>query len=89
VRSWRLDRLRERASREYTDHYHIAVEQAALGRGEEALASLERGYRARLPMMVVADSDPEFDPLRGDPRFSELMRRISRTRPLSGEAPQP
>jgi TolB-like protein/DNA-binding winged helix-turn-helix (wHTH) protein/Tfp pilus assembly protein PilF len=83
VREWRLARLREQAERGEPDHYHIAVEEAALGRAEQALVSLERGFAARLPSMVVTDTDPEFDPLRDDPRFRDLVRRVAATRPLA------
>ena len=40
------------------------------------LAWLERGYRERDPQMVLLKSNPAFDPLRSDPRFDDLLRRI-------------
>ncbi len=42
----------------------------------EAFAWLERGYRERDPLMTVLDLHPFFDPLRSDPRFQDLLRRI-------------
>jgi tetratricopeptide (TPR) repeat protein len=84
LRERRLRQLERRArSTGHTDRYHIAVVLTALGRSAEALASLERGYAERLPLMVMTDADPELDPLRGEPRFAALVRRIAETRPLA------
>jgi hypothetical protein len=37
---------------------------------------LERGYRERDPMMIWLKAHPGLDPLRSDPRFDDLLRRI-------------
>jgi hypothetical protein len=42
----------------------------------EAFAWLERGYRERDPQMIALKAFPPFDPLRSDPRFDDLLRRI-------------
>ena len=49
---------------------------AMLGETDEAFAWLERGYRDRDPLMIVLKAHPLFDPLRSDPRFQDLLRRI-------------
>ena len=54
----------------------LAVLQAALGNREEAFALLERALAerdSRLPYIVIG---PLLDPLRDDPRFADLVRRI-------------
>jgi TolB-like protein/Tfp pilus assembly protein PilF len=55
----------------------LAMIQLVLGEHEEALDSLERAFEARagwiLPFLVV---EPLADPLRGNPRFEALLRRI-------------
>lgn len=54
----------------------LAVLQAALGKREEAFALLERALAerdSRLPYIVIG---PLLDPLRDDPRFADLVRRI-------------
>ncbi len=49
---------------------------AMLGETDEAFAWLERGYRDRDPLMMVLKAHPLSDPLRSDPRFQDLLRRI-------------
>jgi TolB-like protein/Tfp pilus assembly protein PilF len=57
-------------------NYWIAVTYGALGEKDKAFAELEIAYRERdwfLPRMKV---DPFMDPLRDDPRFEDLLKRI-------------
>ncbi len=66
----------ERSAREYVDPVPIAAGYAALGEHDRALAWLERGYRERAFEMVQIGTRRSFDPLRGDPRFQDLLRRV-------------
>jgi TolB-like protein len=54
----------------------IAMNYTRIGEVNEALAWLERGYQERDPKMVGLKAFPGFDPLRSDPRFQDLLRRI-------------
>ena len=54
----------------------IAMFYTYLGETDEAFAWLERGYRERDPGMVLLKADARMDPLRTDPRFDDLLRRI-------------
>ncbi len=54
----------------------FASNYVRVGDLEEALAWLERGYRVRDPFMNTVNTNPEFDALRTDLRFENLMRRI-------------
>ena len=56
--------------------YAIAVRSAVIGETEEAFAWLERAYEEREPLLLLARTDPRLDPLRSDPRFQDLLRRI-------------
>ncbi len=57
--------------------FRRAVLQAQLGLKDEAFASLEECYRQRWWAMVRLNSNPEWDPLRDDPRFQSLLRRMN------------
>jgi Flp pilus assembly protein TadD len=52
----------------------IAVIHAALGDSDQAMAWLEKGYVERFNPGVLIR--PGFDPLRSDPRFRDLERRV-------------
>ena len=54
----------------------IAAVYAALKEVEIALEWLEKAYEERSPRMVELGLDPVFDPLRSDPRFADLVRRV-------------
>ena len=54
----------------------IAISWAMVGETDEAFAWLDRGYRARDPLMIFLRTHPGFDSIRSDPRFDDLLRRI-------------
>ena len=56
--------------------YSAAMTCIAAGERELALEFLERAYKERDPMLVAVRTDPAFDELREDPRFSALLKRI-------------
>ena len=47
-----------------------------LGKKDEALAWLEKGYEERSNHLAFSKVSPTFDPLRSDPRFADLLRRV-------------
>ena len=69
-----LTDLKKRSSPGYSHASEIAVVYAALGDKNQAMAWLEKGYEERFNPGVLLR--PGFDPLRSDPRFQELVRRI-------------
>ena len=73
----RLEQLKELARREYIPPFAFAAGYARLGDKEEALAWLERAYAERSRYMVLLKVTPALDPLRADPRFQELVRRMN------------
>ena len=56
--------------------YLIGFLLAVMGETEEAMRWLERAYEEREPLLTNAKTDPRLDPLRSDPRFQDLLRRI-------------
>ena len=50
-----------------------------LGEKDRAFEWLERAYEERIWHLGVLAADPMFDPLRSDPRFTDLVRRMNLT----------
>jgi Tfp pilus assembly protein PilF len=53
----------------------IIVAYVGMGNKDEAFAWLQRAYSERSNALTALKVDPIYDPLRGDPRFQELLRR--------------
>ena len=47
-----------------------------LGDNEEAFAWLEQAYREHSNVLMFLKTHPYFDPVRSDPRFQDLVRRV-------------
>jgi len=71
-----LERLRARAQRGYVPPVAFAREYIQLGRREESLASLSRGFEVGDVTLATTNCDPEYAPLRADPRYWDLRRRM-------------
>jgi TolB-like protein len=56
--------------------YNAATFYAALGEKDKAFAELNKSYENREASMRSLKIDPLLDPLRDDPRFADLMRRM-------------
>jgi tetratricopeptide (TPR) repeat protein len=69
-----LDKLKR--TKEYVSPSELAVFYAGLGDKEAAFESLERAYAAHDPQLQNLKVDPFLDPLRADPRFQDLVRRV-------------
>ena len=63
-------------SKEYVSPGELAILYAAQGEREQAFASLEKAYAAHDFQLQYLGVDPAFDPLRSDPRFQDLLRRV-------------
>jgi serine/threonine protein kinase/predicted Zn-dependent protease len=54
----------------------LSEAHSVLGEKEEAFELLEEAYRVRVPLLVFLGVLPNFDNIRSDPRFSDLLRRM-------------
>jgi TolB-like protein/DNA-binding winged helix-turn-helix (wHTH) protein/Tfp pilus assembly protein PilF len=72
-----LQTLMSKAQSAYVPAYLIAEIHAGLGEKDEAFRWLERAYRERDAQIGYLALDPEMDPLRSDPRFPPLIRRLN------------
>jgi TolB-like protein/DNA-binding winged helix-turn-helix (wHTH) protein/Tfp pilus assembly protein PilF len=68
--------LQRRSTHHYTDSASAARIYIALGDKDSAFVWLQKGYDEHSPHMILIDADSAYDPLRSDPRFQNLVRRI-------------
>jgi TolB-like protein/Tfp pilus assembly protein PilF len=71
-----LAKLQQLAGKRYVLPYNVAKIYAAGGHRDKAFEWLQRAYEGGNPDLIELNSEPIFDGLRGEPRFSDLMRRI-------------
>ena len=57
-----------------------AMMYGLLGEKDKAFVWLERGYRHRSSAFSALNADPCWDPIRSDPRFADLVRRVGLTK---------
>jgi Flp pilus assembly protein TadD len=69
-----LSDLKKRSNPGHSSASEIAVIYASLGDTDQAMTWLEKGYEERFNPGVLLR--PGFDPLRSDPRFEDLVRRV-------------
>ncbi len=67
----------ERADeREYTFALHIAMAHYYLGETELTFKWLDRAVAQKDPGLIFLKVDPEYDPLRGNPKFVDLLKKV-------------
>src|SRR5580658_2541836 len=71
-----LKDLQERSRRSYVANYNFVLIYTGLGDHQQALTFLEKAYEDRSVFMTFLPADPELDPLRSEPRFKELLRKL-------------
>jgi TolB-like protein/Flp pilus assembly protein TadD len=71
-----LDELTRRAQTTYVPPAAFVTTHIGLGDVDAAFRWLERAYAERSNMMRGLKVNPNLDPLRGDPRFADLLRRV-------------
>ncbi len=75
ARRW-LGELEARATRGYVSPVAFATIHVAAGNIDQAFEWIERAYQERRGWLVYLNVEPILDPLRGDARFAELVRRM-------------
>jgi TolB-like protein/Tfp pilus assembly protein PilF len=73
-----LEELKKRSQHSSALSYQAAVVYAGLGKKEQALESLKEAYEGPHDKWIgLLKVEPSFDPLRSDPRFRRLLRRLN------------
>lgn len=71
-----IDKLRTTHTEEQVVAYRLAAVYVALGDRDGAIRELQRDYASHGNWIVQLKVDPVMDPLRDDPRFRVLMRKM-------------
>jgi eukaryotic-like serine/threonine-protein kinase len=71
-----LGQLKERSQQTYVQPMWIAVIHLGLGEKDQAFDWMQKAYDDRSAWLVYLKVDPLFDPVRGDARFADLLRRV-------------
>ena len=71
-----LNELKGRQKAGYAPAAAMVNAYLGLGENEEALVWLEQGYKEQSNMLQFVKVHPYFDPIRKEPRFADLVRRV-------------
>jgi hypothetical protein len=71
-----LETLHKATNTMYVSPYFLAIAYAGLGDKDRGFEWMETAYRERAAWLTFLKVDPALDPLRSDPRFADLLRRI-------------
>jgi tetratricopeptide (TPR) repeat protein len=74
-----LEELLKLSTTRYVPPSHVALLYIGLGSRDETLLWLERGYQQRDPKMTFLKVQRNWDSLRNDQRFQDLLRRVGFT----------
>jgi serine/threonine protein kinase/Tfp pilus assembly protein PilF len=72
-----LQQLAAASKERYTPGLAFAIVHVGLGENDQALSWLEKAYEERFNRLAYLRREPVWDPLRQDPRFIDLVRRIN------------
>jgi len=71
-----IARLQDQVRKNGVGRYEIALIYTGLGKKQEAFQWLEEAYQTHDVGLIYLKIDPCLDPLRPDPRFEDLIRRV-------------
>jgi len=74
-----LSQLTRESRGRYVPKTSIAAAQVRLGRNDQALDTLAKAIEERDPGLIELKVEPVFDPLRSNPKFDALLRRLGLT----------
>jgi len=69
-------KLEEISQQRYVPSLYIALVYTGIGDKEHAFQWLDKAYAERSEYLVYLPTEPLADPLRGDPRFDQLLKRL-------------
>jgi len=78
-----LAQVNELSKTQFISAWAIAMIYTALGNKDEAFAWMDKAYEERSGWLLSLPVNQWVDPLRSDPRFDELVRRVQATAKLT------
>jgi TolB-like protein/Flp pilus assembly protein TadD len=76
-----LNELNRRQQKRYVPSAAFVNAYLGVGDNEQAFVWLEKAYNEQSNILGLLKVHPYFDPLRGDPRFADLVRRVGLDQP--------
>jgi len=71
-----IEELHQQSQEKYVSPYYFALIHAALGDLDQAFTLLDRAYDDRGFYIASLKVEPMLDPLRADPRFAALLKKV-------------
>lgn len=71
-----LQKYKKESERKYVGLMNFVFVYIGLGEFDKAFEYLEKAYEERNGYLTLLNVDPVFDPLRADPRFKSLLKRV-------------
>jgi tetratricopeptide (TPR) repeat protein len=68
--------LEARAKQQYVSSFDLSRAYEGLGRRDDAMIALAKACDELSPMVTFLKVEPMFDPMRSDPRFAALLKRL-------------
>jgi hypothetical protein len=65
------------SKKQYVSPFYVAIVYIGLGKTETAMDWMERAFADRSNGLVFLKVEPEVDPLRSNPRFIALQKRLN------------
>jgi serine/threonine-protein kinase len=72
-----VDQLKERSKQRYVSPYFIAIVYAGLREKDQTFEWLQKAYDDRSFRISYVAVQPEFDNIRSDPRYADLIRKLN------------
>ncbi len=72
-----MSQFRSLATQKYVDPFNLALVRVGLNDKDRAIELIRTTVTQRSPAVVQLTVEPVWDPLRDDPRFQDLVRRMN------------
>jgi TolB-like protein/DNA-binding winged helix-turn-helix (wHTH) protein/Flp pilus assembly protein TadD len=72
-----IAQLKEASNHRYVNQYELALVYVGLGEKDLAFKALDQAFREHSDQLIYLKVDPRLDAVRGDPRFTDLVRRVN------------